>query len=232
MNRFGNHYVVAAVSSAAMLVSAVVAFVMLVSAHGVQDWPLNGLGLGGDTGSAASLRAPSSSGPSGSHASAPVSAAATGPATHRSAGSEGSAGHHPGGSGGVGASGSVDAAIISPSKSSAASPVRHPAATEAPAGVPPVPTTTTGPAPVAAGGGEATVVPEQATGSHAHGNPHGPPAPAAVGPPGLRGGPPPGLEGGPPGLHGEAPPGLQGGPGKGIGPPGGAVSSTGPPGHS
>src|SRR5690348_16899651 len=46
VNRFTQSYVVGAMSGTAMVVAAVVAFVLLISFQAVRDWPGNGISIG------------------------------------------------------------------------------------------------------------------------------------------------------------------------------------------
>jgi hypothetical protein len=53
MVRQAQSYLAGAVSSVALIAAAVVAFVVLISAQAFHDWPLSGLGFGGEGGTAA-----------------------------------------------------------------------------------------------------------------------------------------------------------------------------------
>jgi len=68
MIRQAQTYFVGAVSGTTVVAAAVVAFVMLVSFQALRDWPLAGLGLGGDSGNDAVLSSGRAAGPAGSKA--------------------------------------------------------------------------------------------------------------------------------------------------------------------
>ena len=72
MIRQAHTYLAGAVSSTALVAAAVVAFVMLVSFQALRDWPLAGIGIGGDDSAAVG-------------SSAPVSGSAQSPAEARGA---------------------------------------------------------------------------------------------------------------------------------------------------
>lgn len=72
MIRQAHTYLAGAVSSTALVAAAVVAFVMLVSFQALRDWPLAGLGIGGDDSAAVSPSVPAAGAPG-----APAKAAAT-----------------------------------------------------------------------------------------------------------------------------------------------------------
>jgi hypothetical protein len=174
VNRFGNSYVVTAVSAWGLLVAAMVAFGVLVSVQALHDWPSSGLGihLGGGGGSDTSGSAKQAV--AGARAIEAGTArigrgVATGPAAPDRSGKS----HRPGGTGTTGGDG---VAVVSPAYATTG-PVRSPPP-NAPAGgdevAPPEggggPVTPTG-----GGGGEGAATPPE-TGSTA------PPAGRAVKP--------------------------------------------------
>ncbi len=78
MIRQAHTYLAGAVSSTALVAAAVVAFVMLVSFQALRDWPLAGIGIGGDDGAAVGPSAPVS-GAASSSAGAGAAGVAAGP---------------------------------------------------------------------------------------------------------------------------------------------------------
>ncbi len=70
MVRQARFYLVGGVSGTALVAAAVVAFVMLVSLQALRDWPLAGLGLGGDSGSGAVSNPSRAASPAGLEAAA------------------------------------------------------------------------------------------------------------------------------------------------------------------
>src|SRR4051812_8660375 len=78
MIRQAHTYLAGAVSSTALIAAAVVAFVMLVSFQALRDWPLAGIGIGGDDSAAVGPSAPAS-GAASSSAGAGAAGVAAGP---------------------------------------------------------------------------------------------------------------------------------------------------------
>jgi hypothetical protein len=79
MIRQAHTYLAGAVSSTALVATAVVAFVLLVSFQALRDWPLAGIGIGGDDSAATGPSNPGGGGPAASPAQASVAGATAGP---------------------------------------------------------------------------------------------------------------------------------------------------------
>ena len=89
MIRQAHTYLAGAVSSTALVAAAVVAFVLLVSFQALRDWPLAGIGIGGDDSAATGPSAPGS----GSATSpAETGAAAAGPVVAKGSARQGNGG--------------------------------------------------------------------------------------------------------------------------------------------
>lgn len=129
MSRFGHRYIVTAFSASALIVTAMVAFVMLVSLQALHDWP--GLGLGVDLGGGGSDT--SGSAKQGVAEARAIEAGATGIAAGVATGTPATATsgrtgkpHHPGGTGGTETTGAGDGgAAVSPA-SAITDPVQSP----------------------------------------------------------------------------------------------------------
>ena len=187
VNRFGNSYVVTAASAWAVIVAAVVAFVMLVSMQALHDWP-GGLGihLGGDGGSVTSGNARAAvagaraleAGATGIAGGVATGTPATATPANAASGGTGKP-HHPGGTGGTVTTGAGDGvATVSPA-SATTTPVQSPP-TNAPAGGNEV-------APPEGGGGPvSTTGPDSTTGGEGGEGGGAPPETGSTAPPSSR----------------------------------------------
>lgn len=91
MIRQAHTYLAGAVSSTALVVAAVVAFVLLVSFQALRDWPLAGIGIGGDDSAATGPSTPGS-GSATAPAETGATAIAVGPVVTKGSARKGSGG--------------------------------------------------------------------------------------------------------------------------------------------
>src|SRR6478752_1324438 len=127
MNRFGGSYVLAAASGTAVIASAIVAFVLLVTVHTLNEWPLQGFGFN-DGGTS-----------SGSVGKAHVVTPAQGGHAARAAAAGAAAGATPGNASSAGAAGGGAAVVHHGTNAPGGTSVPHGGGGVSPASAPPVP---------------------------------------------------------------------------------------------
>jgi hypothetical protein len=89
MIRQAHTYLAGAVSSTALVAAAVVAFVLLVSLQALKEWPLAGIGIGGEDSAVTGPSEPGAAPASASAQAAGAAATVAGPATNGGAGRRG-----------------------------------------------------------------------------------------------------------------------------------------------